>query len=264
MKKIKFGCHDFLNSKPILIPLLEKNMSNLEIILDTPANIALMLRQEKLDLSFVPSIEYAENSSYLLVKNISISSLGAVDTVLVISKTKMEDIKTIAVDNRSLSSIVLLKILFKEKYDRLPFFSFAEPDLEKMLSSNDAALIIGDNTFLLEKTGKIVYDLSHEWFQLTGKPFVHAALCVRSETEVDQNILKTILDSRDEGLASIERISKDEAKRLGITKEKCADYLKNKIRYTFGEEEEKGLKEFFSLANKHGFIKFDPELKFFC
>ena len=219
MKKIKFGCHNFLNSKPILIPLLEKKMSNLEIIQDTPANLALMLRREELDLSFVPSIEYAKNSGYLMVKNISISSLGTVDTVLLISKTKMEDIKTIAADNRSLSSIVLLKILFKEKYNRLPLFSFTEPDSKKMLSANDAALIIGDKSFFVEKTGKIIYDLSQEWFQLTGKPFVHAVLCVRNKIQIDQNIIKTILKSRDEGLASIERISKDEAQTLGITKE---------------------------------------------
>ena len=262
MKKIKFGCHNFLNSKPILIPLIEKNTSNLEIIQESPADLALLLRREKLDLSFVPSIEYAKNSGYLLVNNISISSLGTVDTVLLISKTKMENIKTVAADNRSLSSIVLLKILFKEKYNRLPMIRFTEPDYEKMLSSNDAALIIGDTTFSLGKTGKTIYDLSQEWFQLTGKSFVHAVLCVRKEVHVDQNIINTILKSRDEGLASIEQISKYESRTLGITKEKCADYLKNKIRYTFGQEEQDGLKEFFSLANKHEFIKSVPELKF--
>ena len=113
MKKIKFGCHNFLNSKPILIPLIEKNIRNLEIIQESPAVLASLLRRKKLDLSFVPSIEYAKNSDYLLVNNISISSLGAVNTVLLTSKTKMEDIKTVAADNRSLSSIVLLKVLFK-------------------------------------------------------------------------------------------------------------------------------------------------------
>ena len=121
MKKIKFGCHNFLNSKPILIPLIEKNIRNLEIIQESPAVLASLLRRKKLDLSFVPSIEYAKNSDYLLVNNISISSLGAVNTVLLTSKTKMEDIKTVAADNRSLSSIVLLKVLFKEKFNKEKF-----------------------------------------------------------------------------------------------------------------------------------------------
>tara|TARA_B100000315_G_scaffold157956_1_gene146610 strand:+ start:7601 stop:8404 length:804 start_codon:yes stop_codon:yes gene_type:complete len=262
MKNFKFGCHSFLNSKPILIPLIEKNISNLEIIQESPADLALMLRREKLDLSFVPSIEYAKNSGYLLVNNISISSCGTVGTVLLISKKKMEDIKTVATDNRSLSSITLLKILFKEKYNRLPFFQQTDPDYEKMLSSNDAAMLIGDTTFSLKRNGKTIYDLSEEWFQLTGKPFVHAVLCARKEAQVDQNIIKTILKSRDEGLASIEQISKYEARALAITKEKCADYLKNKIRYTLGQDEQEGLNEFFSLANKHGFIKSKPELNF--
>ncbi len=72
-----------------------------------------------------------------------------------------------------------------------------------------------------------------------------------------------ILNSRDEGIASIMQISKDESRALGITKEKCEDYLKNKIRYTFEQEEQEGLKDFFSLAYKHDFIKSKPELNFF-
>ena len=150
--KIRFGCHNFLNSQPILIPLLERNGNELDIIQDSPANLALMLRQGKLDLSFVPSIEYARNPEYRLVNNISISSLGTVDTVLLICKTKMRDVESVAVDNRSISSILLLKILFLEKYNRLPLFSYSDPDYEKMLLSNDAALIIGDKSFLVKNS----------------------------------------------------------------------------------------------------------------
>ena len=262
MKKIKFGCHNFLNSKPILVPLAEKKITNLEIIENSPANLAQLLRHGKLDISFVPSIEYAKNPDYLLVNNISISSLESVDTVLLISKTKMGNIKTVAADNRSLSSIILLKVLFNEKYNHLPSFRFTEPEPEKMLSSNDAALIIGDKSFFADKANKFTYDLSKEWYQLTGKPFVHAVLCVRKRAQVDQDIIKLILTSRDSGLSSIEEISKEAEQTTGIRKETCADYLRNKIRYTFGKEEQEGLKEFLSLAKKHGFIDSEPELKF--
>ncbi len=262
-KKIRFGCHNFLNSQPILIPLLERNGNELEIIQDSPANLALMLRRGELDLSFVPSIEYARNPEYSLVNNISISSLGTVDTVLLICKTKMRVVESVAVDNRSLSSILLLKILFLEKYNRLPLFSYSEPDHEKMLLSNDAALIIGDKSFLVEKSKETnTFDLSNEWFQITGKPFVHALLCVRNQGPIDGNIIKMILSSRDAGLSSLERICDKTAQKAGITKGKCMDYLKNKIKYTFGPAEKEGLQKFYSLAHKHGFIKKNPELKF--
>lgn len=262
MKKIRFGCHNFLNAKPILIPLIKQKIDGLEITQDSPANLALMLRQGKLDFSFVPSIEYARNPDYRLVSNISISSFGAVDTVLLISKTKMEDIKRVAVDNRSLSSVVLLKILFMEKYNRLPFFSFAEPDYKSMLSSHDAALIIGDTTFLAEETSHTIHDLSNEWFMITGKPFVHAVLCVRNGVQIDENIIKAVLSSLESGLSSLEHISSEAVQESGITKDKCINYLKNKIIYTLGEAEQDGLKKFFSLAHKHGFINTQPELKF--
>lgn len=263
MKKIRFGCHNFLNSKPILLPLLNEKLKELEIIQNTPACLAQMLSQGKLDLSFVPSIEYARNPDYRLIDNISISSLGTVDTVLLFSKTKMEEVKTVVADNRSLSSVVLLKIIFMEKYGRLPDFVFSEPDYKKMLSSNDAALIIGDNSFLAEKNKETRrYDLSREWFLLTKKTFVHAVLCVRSKTQIDQHIINTILSSRDKGLSSLERISEESAQKLGITKEKCIDYMQNKIIYNFGPAEKEGLKEFYSLAHKHSFIDTQPELKF--
>ena len=142
MKKIRFGCHNFLNSQPILLPLIEKKIEELEIIQDSPANLALMLKRGKLDLSFVPSIEYARNPDYRLVDNISISSCGAVDTVLLISKIQMDAVQSIAADNRSLSSIILLKILFKEKYNRIPKVRFEDPDLNKMLFSYEAAFLI--------------------------------------------------------------------------------------------------------------------------
>lgn len=263
MKKFKFGCHNFLNSQPILIPLIEKKVVDLEITQGSPAHLAMLLKQGKLDLSFIPSIEYAKNSNYLLVNDISISSIGSVDTVLLIGKTEMKNIKSVAVDNRSLSSVVLLKILFQEKFGRLPTFSNAEPDDKKMLSSHDAAMIIGDKSFSVEKSGKAVYDLSHEWFQLTQKPFVHAVLCVRKESQVDASVIQKILNSRDEGLLSIKLISKQASQSAEISEEKCMDYLLNKIVYTFGEKEHEGLKEFFSLARKHGFIDEEPELCWF-
>ncbi len=263
MKKIKFGCHNFLNSQPILIPLIEKKIHELEIIQDSPANLAQMLREGMLSLSFVPSIEYARNPGYRMVNNISISSIGTVDTVLLVSKRKMQDIKTVAADNRSLSSIVLLKILFMEKYNRLPAFTFKEPDYKKMLLTSDAALIIGDISFFAAQDKEIIkYDLSHEWFKITDKPFVHALLCIRSGVEIDKNIIKTILNSRDAGLSSLEELGIKAAQKLGINKEKSIDYLKNKIIYTLGQKELEGLEEFYSLAYKHGFIKTRPALRF--
>ncbi len=264
MKKIKFGCHNFLNSKPILAPLIEKEIPGLEIVQDSPANLGILLKEGQLDISFVPSIEYARNSNYRLVNDISISSLEKVDTVLLISNTKMEDIKTVATDSRSLSSIVLLKILFMEKFQRLPKFTVTEPDCNEMLLSHDAALIIGDKSFSVDKKDKVIYDLSSEWFQITKKPFVHALLCVRGGVKIDPDTIKTILSSRDKGLSSLEQICEEAAKESGISFDKCLDYLRNKIIYSLGFAEQEGLKEFFILAHKHGFINSAPELKFIC
>ncbi len=266
MEKIKFGCHHFLNSSPILAPLKEKKLANLKIVHDSPARLAAMLKNDELHLSFIPSVEYADRSDYLLVNGISISSFKQVDTVLLISKTKMEDIRTVAVDNRSKSSIALLKIIFMEKCGRLPTLNSMPPNPASMLLMNDAALIIGDEAFAaIQQNGLSIFDLSREWFKITAKPFVHAVLCARGNVDFNTEytcLVKEILNSRDQALDNVEYIAKEAATEFGIAEDICIDYIKNKIVYSLGKSEQEGLNEFFFLANKFGLIDRVPELKF--
>jgi predicted solute-binding protein len=266
MKKIRFGCHDFLNSKPILVSLIARNIDGLEIVKDSPARLAEMLKSRTLDLSFIPSVEYAGDHDYRLVKGISISSYKRVRTVLLISKKEMKDIRTIGVDLRSRSSITLLKVLFMEHQNRLPSFNPMEPDLKCILAKNDAALIIGDETFNLRDTnGYKVLDLSSEWYKITGKPFVHAVLCARvnNDAQLSWLIDEILVSFRKVRNGTVDSIAREAAVKLGIHKSICIEYLTNIIKYTFGEQEIESLKTFFYLAERHRVIEAAPALHFY-
>ncbi|MZH02958.1 MAG: hypothetical protein F3745_06080 [Nitrospinae bacterium] len=91
-----FGIHDFINSQPILEPLMKKS-EGLEICTDTPARLGDQLSDGKLDMAMIPAIEFLKNADqYRLLPNISIASRNKVGTVLLVSKVPLDAIRTLA------------------------------------------------------------------------------------------------------------------------------------------------------------------------
>lgn len=259
---IRFGYHDFLNVKPLIDSIVRKEISHrLDLVAGVPSMLADMMKKGELDLGWIPSIEYANLNDFLIVPDISISSCRAIKSVVLISKVEIEKLSKIALDTNSRTSVAMVKILLKE-YGIEPEFVPMPPDFSSMMEKTDAALIIGDNALKAEKEGYRVYDLGEEWHRITGLPFVHALLLVRPSFSLGDQ-LNILYDARDRGLKQIERIVDEESKRLGLDKELCRDYLKKRIYYRLGKEEIEGLKGFYSLAKREGFLKKEAELRFY-
>ncbi|MBI5183620.1 MAG: menaquinone biosynthesis protein [Nitrospinae bacterium] len=261
--KIRFGYHGFLNSRPLIAPLLTGRIDhNLELICDTPARLADMLKEGEIDMGIIPSIEYARgNGSYLLIPNISISSEGDVDTVLLVGMKRFEDIDVVAVDSGSRTSVVLLRIIFRDRLGREPEMISMEPDLEKMMDRADAALIIGDNAFKVDRSRFNIYDLSTEWYDLTARPFVHAVLAVRHGVGL-RNEPELLWKAKEIGSSMIDEIAVEGGERLGITPDICRDYLRNKIIYDLGKKELDSLRFFYSISKGYSLIEEDVEIRF--
>ena len=139
---LRFGIHNFLNAGPLLLPLEEQGANmGFQVMTDSPAALADRLKSSDLDLAIIPSVEYFKLAeSYRLVSDVCIASRGEVGTVLFLTKKPINKISSIAADNRSRTSVALLKILFSFNSD-LSIRSFP-PDLESMLVDHSAALII--------------------------------------------------------------------------------------------------------------------------
>ena len=248
-----FGIHDFINSQPILEPLMEKS-AGLEISTDTPARLADQLSNGELDMAMIPTIEFLKNADrYQLLPNISIGSRNKVGTVLLVSKVPLDAIRSLALDERSRTSVALLQVLYSKVFPTGFKQENQKPEPEKMLENNDAALIIGDQALGFYKEGVSIYDLSEEWFNRTGKTFIHAVIAVREGIQVD--CIQTLMDAKQEGLQNLDAIAKTQAKKTGHPVALLQDYLKNKIRYDFGDEEMEGLKHFQSLCLEAGLIQ---------
>ena len=261
---LKFGIHDFINAQPILASLREMGeWIKLDIYTETPARLAEQLNEGKLDFAMIPAIEYLRQAETLrLLPGISIASRNQVGTVLLVSKYPLKAIQSLAVDNRSRTSVALLKLMFKD--DFLPNMNWVDcdPNPEKMLKEHDAALIIGDPALGFNKEGTTIYDLSEEWYQRTGKTFVHAVIVAREGVEIGERIVEIFRIAKQEGLMKIETIARTQARKTGLPETLLVDYLKNKIRYNLGAEELDGLSYFQSICQSVGLIEKKPPFEF--
>ena len=235
----------------------------LDIHTDSPARLADQLSGGELDMAMIPAIEYLKQADrFRLLPNISIASRNKVGTVLLVSTVPLNAIRSLALDDRSRTSVALLQVLYSKVFVTGLKLESQEPDPEKMLENHDAALIIGDQALGFSKEGVSVYDLSEEWFNQTGKTFVHAVMAVREGVKVEGGIIQTLLDAKQEGMENLDTIAESQAKKTDHPVSLLQDYLKNKIRYDFGEEEIEGLVHFQSLCHEAGLIPQKFPLKF--
>lgn len=265
-KKLKFGVHDFINAQPLLIPLKEREQQlGVTLVTGSPASLADQLREGKLDLAMIPSVEYLKDADqYRLIPGIAVASRGPVDTVLLASHRPLAEVESIAVDVRSRTSVALLQILFGEVLPWNVFMEITDPNPVDMLKNHDAALIIGDPAFRMRSNFPKLqyYDLSEQWFTQTQKTFVHAVVAARNETHLDQDFLVTVQEAKTEGLSRIESIAQTTAKQSGLTFETCLDYLSKKIIYDLGKEELVGLQHFRDICSEKGVIDKKDVIRF--
>ncbi|MBI5636983.1 MAG: menaquinone biosynthesis protein [Nitrospinae bacterium] len=248
--RLKFGCHDFLNSQPIVYPIKEGLVDTpFETVFAPPGDLADMLKDGALDLAFIPAVEYARIHGLRIVPGFSIAALGPVQTVLLFSKHRIEEIDTVAVDHRSRTSVSLLRVLMAEFYKKEVEFAITRDVHGFLDAAEDATLVIGDESFR-DAHGRHVYDLSELWHRFTGLPFVFAVLCVAPGCEAHAAVA-ALRRAKEVGMGVLDEICRASAARAGITVGECRDYLMNRIRYDLTDADVKGLRLFLELAHKH-------------
>ncbi|NUM79573.1 menaquinone biosynthesis protein [bacterium] len=266
---IKVSAVSYLNTKPIIYGLENNRLSHrFDIRYDIPSVCAKHLADHTVDLALIPSIEYSrirETISLFIVPSVAVTSRGEVRSVELFFNRGLDQIRTVAVDSSSRTSVALLRIILGEKFDIQPELIEMDPNLPNMLSKADAALIIGDNALHYYDAADNRLDLGEEWNDLTdGLPFVYS-FWAGIPDRLNAADVKTLMDSRDLGLAHIKEISdiyrQDHAP--GQSAGFYEKYLTENIRYELGKEEIEGLKEYLSYCFYYGLIGEIPEIIFY-
>lgn len=140
-----------------------------------PSECADQLSSGDADIGIVPVIEMARQKLDYF-RSTGIACRGAVRSILLVSKVPLREIRTLATDTGSRTSVMLSRIILAEKYGVQPKLISRRAELAPMLGEADAALVIGDAALHLDPATLPfeTLDLGLEWTQMTGLPMVFA------------------------------------------------------------------------------------------
>jgi len=260
---LRFGCHNFINSMPILYGLKRKPADCL-LTPDNPRAIARLLREGALDVAIVPAIEYPLNADYLIVPDACIAANGPVASVNLYHRKPFAEIRHIALDSCSLTSVVLIKIIMEKCFKARPAYSStSRTKMEDLARAEaDATLVIGDEALSRPPAGYEVLDLAEQWRRMTGLPFVFAVCCMRRGTDLG-GFREALRASLAEGLAHVAEIAAEAAAESGLPVERVKSYLSRNLRYVLGKEEREGLRRFYAEAAAAKLCPEERELEFY-
>ena len=212
-----------------------------------PSECADRLANGLADIGIVPSVEL-NRQKLDIIRGSGIACRGAVRSILLISKVPIPEIRTLATDSSSRTSVALSRIILARKFGVEPRLSSERPHLGSMLEQNDAALIIGDAALVLDPAELPfhVLDLGSEWLELTGLPMVFAVWASRAE--IGPQDPESYTASLRFGLQHIDDIARQEHAKIGISEDLAREYLTNNIVFELGEPEYAGLATFLKYA----------------
>lgn len=263
---IRIAASIYLNSAPLVYSFSEGSRRRTTRFLGdkAPSRCAQMLEGGLCDAALIPVIEYQRIPDLVVVPQVSVSSKGRVRSVLLATRTPIEEIRRVTLDSSSRTSHALLKILFSQKYRVSPEFTERTPDpgvrFENMFEGSDAALIIGDPAMRLagaaERLSLSIYDLADEWRELTGLPFVFAVWATRRETvHAFPNIAREFQQAKLEGLSKVETIVDHYCETLQLPRAELLSYLSESVNFDLDDENIAGMRRFFELAREVGLIE---------
>jgi chorismate dehydratase len=256
-------------------PLQASLATRYELHLTEPSQCARELLEGRADLGLIPIA--ALTPELRIVPGCTIASLDKVRSIQLIVKAPLTlaQVRTVAADTASRSSVAYAQILFRHFLGVAPEFIPARADAEAMLAEADAALLIGDPALLaLERRDAIEqrvgpcawHDVAELWRERTGLPWVAAVWAVRPEAVPaveDRRILIDDLNaSRDHGLAHIEALVQEWTPKIALTPQTIRHYLERNIHYVLDEPCIRSISAFRGLAAQVGALDALPELPF--
>lgn len=220
-----------------------------ELIFDFPSMCADNLASSRADVGLISSIEYQRIPNLVIAPQICIASKEEVRSVLILTTKPLSEVRTIALDRYSRSSVALLRILLHRRYGLRPHFISMTPSASNMLAEADAALIIGDAALNLEPGNYQVIDLAQEWFRETGLPAVFAFWAIRKDAP-QQQVAAMLQQAKAYGLSQIEARMDDIIARWHLSADDIRSYFTDNIHFDLGTRELESLKTFYNYAHE--------------
>ncbi|SHN70636.1 menaquinone biosynthetic enzyme MqnA/MqnD family protein [Desulfovibrio litoralis] len=236
-----------------------------------PASLNTAMEQGRLVASSCSCIEYARRpEQYFLLPRLAIGSVGAVQSVLMLSQVPIEKLKneTILVSAETHTSAMLLRLLLKERYKLNPNYEVGNATERVATAAPPLAfLAIGDEAMRLRKHPLYPYqlDLGEAWTSWTGLPCVFGVWVMNRNFQPDSKLEHPAIileKSRDWGIKNLDQILNiAEINYPNLSRNELIAYFKG-LSYDLNEKEQEGLNLLYAKFAQAGFINQAPKLCF--
>ncbi|MFZ0481565.1 MAG: menaquinone biosynthesis protein [Terriglobales bacterium] len=268
MSRLRISAISYLNTAPLMWDFEHgKAGADFDISYTIPSACARALSEGTADIGIIPAAAYTTIPDLAIIPDVAIAARRPVRSILLVSRMPIDQARTIALDTSSMTSVALTKIIFAKWLGGARTYAPMAPNLDEMLSSCDAALLIGDRALQVDRTRYVTLDLAEEWIARTGKSFVFAFWAVRQDALAGhdfQKIADVFRTSRDHGIESenLETTAQNWSQRLNLSIELVRTYLVRHIHYYLDPPCLEGLALFYSYGEEVGALPRAHEFQF--
>ena len=250
---LRVGSVSFLNAKPLIYGLEEA--PGVDLKLDVPSRLLDGLLESRFDVALLPVIDYQRMPGLRVIPSGGIGCDGATLTVRIFSPVPVDQIRTLACDTDSHTSVALARVLLGERFGIRPeFVPLDGPGVE----AHTPRLLIGDKVVCEQPVGlPHQLDLGQLWKEHTGLPFVFAVWMARGGVNLGSLPLQ-LQEAKREGLAHVDQIIERYAVPRGWPVSTARDYLTRRLQYDIGPSQLEAIRLFYKLASDYGLIPHDP------
>lgn len=265
---LRLGHITYSNCFPVHAELVDRGAPDgIALVEGVPSFLNGCLERGAIDVAPCSSIEYARHAErYRILPDLVIGCRGPVRSILLVARTSPEEMEgcTIALPTASATSVVLLKILLRQRWQVSPrFVWFDQARDDPFASGADAALFIGDVALrpTLHPGMPTRLDLGTEWWEHTGLPFAFAVWQVSGGDEQELRALhRTLLDSREYGRIHRTDLAGRYAAAFGFPAPFLEGYWAD-LSFGLDDVMIQGLRTFYDLAAEIGEIAHAPTLR---
>ena len=271
LSQARVGKIAYVNTVPFYFRLFEEG-TPVSFIEGSPTEINQLMAKGRIDFAPISSLEYAlRQDQYVLLPDLCIGSRDFSRSVLLLSRERIEGLNKakIICSKKSLSSVVLLKILLRFRYRFTNEFITHDGTPDEMLEHGDHVLAIGDEAlFYKPKEFLFKYDLSELWWNWVELPFCFATWAVRRKYYEEypreaNEFYRALKENAERNLQDLETLLR-EALSLTVADDRFSQvfgYLFN-LNYYMDEEMKRGLELFFRFAARGSFAPRVKKIEF--
>ncbi|MCR5812902.1 MAG: menaquinone biosynthesis protein [Desulfovibrio sp.] len=275
MLPLALGRIAFINVLPVYYALEHGIVPHpYQLVYGNPAELNDKMKNGELAISSCSCMEYARRwRNYYLASDLCIASHGPVMSVLLLSREPLECAEghEILISGQSHTSVVLTKLLLKERY-HVQHATFRTGQVREALDGGEqpwGVLTIGDEALNLRAHPlfAVKTDLACAWKEWTGLPFVFGVWIISrrctEEGRFDTDPALCLRQSRAWGLSHLDLCLPAVRQKTPLSPEELLFYYSHALCFSLGAGEQQGLRLFYEKSAQAGLLEEVPPLAFF-